>query len=185
LVAGEGYAGRIVSFEPVGETFAELERRSAQDPAWECVNVALGAQDGDSVVNVAGNLWSSSLLPMTLLHRAAHPASSYVREEAVRLARLDSLNVVGPQDRAFLKIDVQGAESAVLDGATGVLDLIVAAELELSLAELYEGQDLLWALHERMRGEGFALVWLGDSIFRNPATDEILALDGIFMRLSG
>jgi hypothetical protein len=36
-----------------------------------------------------------------------------------------------------------------------------------------------------MRTEGFALVWLGESIFRDPATDEILALDGIFTRLPG
>lgn len=179
----EGYTGRIVSFEPVGEAFEELERRSIQDATWDCLNVALGARNGESAVNVAGNLWSSSLLPMTRLHEAADPASSYVREEAVREARLDSLKVVGPQDRAYLKIDVQGAEGAVLDGAAGVLDRIVAAEVELSLVELYEGQDLLSALHERMRAEGFALVWLGESILRNPATDEILALDGIFVRL--
>jgi FkbM family methyltransferase len=180
----EGYKGRIVSFEPVGETFAELERRSARDRAWDCVNVALGAHNGESVVNVAGNLWSSSLLPMTRLHEAAAPASSYVRAEAVQLARLDSLNVVGPQDRAYLKIDVQGAENAVLEGAAGVLDRIVAAELELSLVELYGGQDLLWALLERMRADGFAPVWLGESILRNPSTDEILALDAIFVRLA-
>jgi FkbM family methyltransferase len=181
----EGYAGRILSFEPVREAFAELERRTARDPAWDCVNVALGAGDGDSVVHVAQNLWSSSLLPMTRMHQAADPASSYIREEAVRVARLDSLNVIGPRDRAYLKIDVQGAEGEVLEGAAGIFDQIVAAELELSLAELYEGQDLLLALRERMRAEGFALVWLGESIFRNPATDEILALDGIFVRVPG
>ena len=179
---GQGYEGRLVSFEPVGEAFAELERRSAQDRAWKCVNVALGERNGDAVINVAGNLWSSSLLPMTRQHEAAAPASPYVRDEAVRLARLDSLNVVGPQDRAYLKIDVQGAEGAVLDGAARVIERIVAAELELSLTELYEGQDLFWTLYERMRVEGFGLVWLGESVFRNPATDEILALDGIFVR---
>lgn len=179
----EGYAGRIVSFEPVGEAFAEIEQRSSDDRAWECLNVALGARDGDSVMNVAGNLWSSSLLPMTRLHEAAEPASSYVRKEAVRVARLDSLGVVGSRDRAYLKIDVQGTESAVLDGAAGLIDQIVAAELEVSLLELYEGQDLFWTLYERMRAEGFGLVWLGESIVRNPDTDEILALDGIFVRL--
>jgi FkbM family methyltransferase len=179
----EGFAGPIVSFEPVGETFSELQRRAAADPAWTCVNFALAERPGDAVINVAGNLWSSSLLPMRREHEVAAPASAYVGEETVRLARLDSLDVIGHADRAYLKIDVQGAESAVLDGAAGVLDRIVAAELELSLAKLYEGQDLLWALRERMRAERFALVWLGESIFRNPATDEILALDGIFVRL--
>ena len=63
-----------------------------------------------------------------------------------------------------------------------VLDRIVAAELELSLVELYEGQELLPVLHERMSAQGFALVWLGESVFRDPVSDEILAVDGIFVR---
>ena len=180
---GEGYRGRIISFEPVAEAFAELQRRAATDPAWTCVNVALAERDGDAVVNIAGNLWSSSLLPMTREHEAAAPASAYVGQERVRLARLDSLDIIRPEDRTYLKIDVQGAESAVLDGAERVLDRIVAAELELSLAELYEGQDLLWALLQRMRALGFGLVWLGEALMRNPVTDEILAVDGIFERL--
>lgn len=179
---GEGYGGRIISFEPVEEAFRELQRRAASDPAWTCTNVALAERDADAVINVAGNLWSSSLLPMTREHEAAAPASAYVGQERVRLARLDSLDVVRRGDRGYLKIDVQGAERAVLDGAAGVFDWIAAAELELSLAELYEGQELLPALRERMRGEGFVLVWLGESVFRDPASDEILAVDGIFVR---
>lgn len=179
----EDYPGRIVSFEPVAEAFARLERRSAADAEWTCLNLALGDRDGEAVVHVAGNLWSSSLLPMTRLHESAVPASAYAREESVRLARLDSLNVVEPDDRAYLKIDVQGAEGSVLDGAAGVFDKVVAVELELSLVELYQGQELLPALHERMRRQGFALVWLGDAVFRDPASDEILAADGIFVRV--
>jgi FkbM family methyltransferase len=179
---GEGYGGRIISFEPVEEVFAELQRRAAADPAWTCVNVALAGHDGNAVVNVAGNLWSSSLLPMTREHKAAAPASAYVGEETVRLARLDSLDLIRPEDRVYLKIDVQGAEGAVLDGAERVFVRIIAAELELSLAELYEGQELLPALRERMQSEGFVLVWLGESVFRDPISDEILAVDGIFVR---
>ena len=147
-----------------------------------CMKLALAERDGEAVVNVAGNLWSSSLLPMTSEHEAAAPASAYVGHERVRLARLDSLAVIGPEDRAYLKIDVQGGERAVLDGAAGVFDRIMAAELELSLVELYEGQELMPALHERMSSLGFALVWLGESVFRDPASDEILAVDGIFVR---
>jgi FkbM family methyltransferase len=179
---GEGYPGRIVSFEPVTEAFAKLQRRTTGDPSITRMNIALAERDGEAVVNVAGNLWSSSLLPMKSEHEAAAPASAYVGRERVRLARLDSLDVVGPEDRAYLKIDVQGGEGAVLDGVAGVFDRIVAAELELSLVELYEGQELLPALHERMSSQGFALVWLGESVFRDPSSDEILAVDGIFVR---
>lgn len=180
----EGYAGQIVSFEPVRESFARLQRRSEADSAWATVNVALGDHDGESLVHVADNLWSSSLLPMRERHEEVAPMSRFVREESVRLARLDSQDVVGADDRAYLKVDVQGGECAVLEGATGVLDRVVAVELELSLVELYEGQALLPLLYEQMRDMGFALVWLGDAIFRDPASDEILAVDGIFVRTS-
>jgi hypothetical protein len=56
-----------------------------------------------------------SLLPMTERQEVASPESTYVAEESVRLARLDSLELVQPDDRVYLKIDVQGAEGAVLD----------------------------------------------------------------------
>jgi FkbM family methyltransferase len=178
----EGYGGRIISFEPVPETFEGLRRRSASDPAWTTFELALGDHDGQSVVHVAGNLWSSSLVPMTHRHEEAAPLSAYVRDASVQVARLDSLSVLGADDRAYLKIDTQGAECAVLDGAEGAFDQIVAVEIELSLVELYEGQELLASLYEQLSRKGFALVWLGDAIFRDPVSDEILAVDGIFVR---
>ena len=177
-----GYDGRIVSFEPVAQAFARVQRRTADDHALSCHQIALGDHDGEARINRSENIWSSSLLPMTVRHETAAPESAYVGEEPVRLARLDSLEVVRPEDRIYLKIDVQGAEGAVLEGAAGVIDRVVAVELELSLVELYEGQQLLPTLHTYMRSKGFALVWLGEAVFRDPASDEILAVDGIFVR---
>jgi FkbM family methyltransferase len=177
-----GYDGRIVSFEPVSDAFARVQARAAKDSALSCFRIALGDRDGEVVIHRAANVWSSSLLPMTDRQEAAAPESAYVADESVQLARLDSLEVLRTGDRVYLKIDVQGAEAAVLDGAVGVLDRVVAIELELSLVELYKGQALLSALHGRLRSEGFALVWLGDAVFRDPASDEILTLDGIFVR---
>jgi FkbM family methyltransferase len=177
-----GYDGRIVSFEPVAEAFARVERRAGEDSSLACHRIALGEREGEAIINRAGNIWSSSLLPMTARQRDVAPESAYVAEESVRLARLDALEIVQPDDRVYLKIDVQGAEGAVLDGAAGVFDRVVAVELELSFVELYEGQELLTVLHERLRRAGFALVWLGEAVFRDPSSGEILAMDGIFVR---
>jgi hypothetical protein len=33
-----------------------------------------------------------------------------------------------------------------------------------------------------MNSERLVLVWLGESVFRDPVSDEILAVDGIFVR---
>src|SRR5450830_683787 len=41
-IRGNGYRGRIISFEPVAEPFAALSDTSASDPLWRCVQAALG-----------------------------------------------------------------------------------------------------------------------------------------------
>src|SRR5579864_4151395 len=39
-----GYQGRIASFEPVSDTFAELARQAAADPDWRTFKYALGSK---------------------------------------------------------------------------------------------------------------------------------------------
>src|SRR5438105_1643916 len=38
-----GYPGTIVSFEPVTQTFARLQRRSEHDPLWRVFRLGLGS----------------------------------------------------------------------------------------------------------------------------------------------
>jgi FkbM family methyltransferase len=58
-----------------------------------------------------------------------------------------------------LKIDVQGGEAGVLDGAADVLARsVLLAEIECSFAERYEGQQTFDQIMARMRHAGFALL---------------------------
>ena len=52
---GTGYRGRIASFEPLREPFAQLQRAAEADERWEVHRLGLGAEDGQRVLNVAGN----------------------------------------------------------------------------------------------------------------------------------
>src|ERR1700751_2124160 len=45
-LGGEGYPGRIVSFEPTASTFDQLRIRSKDDPAWHVRRLALGEERG-------------------------------------------------------------------------------------------------------------------------------------------
>src|SRR5215211_4255734 len=133
-----GYEQRIVSFEPLSQAFAALERAAASDPRWEARRLALGDEDGAAKIHVAANSWSSSLLEMGERHRASAPDSVYIGTETVPTAQLDSIwdEVARDGDRVFLKLDVQGYEMHVLRGAAGHLDRVTGVQAELALVHL-------------------------------------------------
>lgn len=180
-----GYKGPLVSFEPLREVHRLLESLSAADPAWTLApRMALGAEPGEATLHVAGNSSSSSLLPMLPTHAEAAPASAYVAEERVPVQRLDAaLPALMGTDarRILLKIDTQGYERPVLEGAAGLLDRIDTLQLELSLVPLYEGQWLLADFLPDLTEKGFVL-WSLSEVFSDPRTGQLLQVDGVFVR---
>ena len=62
--------------------------------------------------------------------------------------RLDGVfdTYVAADDIAFAKIDTQGSEQEVLDGASGIVDRLHGITIELSLLGLYAGERL-WMEH--------------------------------------
>src|SRR4029077_19220706 len=130
-----GYRGDIVSFEPGDEAFQELVSVAAGDTGWTCHRLALGAVAGDAPIHVASNLASSSLLEMEDGHRSAAPEVSVIGIETVPVARLD--DALPDERHCLLKLDVQGYEDRVLDGAPSTLARAVLVQCELSIAQLY------------------------------------------------
>src|SRR5262249_33665755 len=49
----DGYAGWIVSAEPVGAVHEALAERAAGDRRWKTLNVAFGERDGQAEINVS------------------------------------------------------------------------------------------------------------------------------------
>ncbi|HEX7300688.1 MAG TPA: FkbM family methyltransferase [Solirubrobacteraceae bacterium] len=176
-----GYRGAIVSFEPLAAAHAALAAAAADDAAWTLHRLALGDRDGEAELHVAANQGaSSSLLPMGEEHRRAAPEAGYVNRETVRIARLDALELPAAT-RLMLKLDVQGAERAALDGATATLPRVRVIECELSLVELYEGQALMRELVDRLAASGFEL-WGLRPAFADPVSARLLQADGLFVR---
>jgi FkbM family methyltransferase len=178
-----GYTGRIVSFEPRADAFAQLEASAADDANWECRRLALGSSQGSAEINVSRNAHSSSLLPMAERHRTVAPRSAYVGTEEVPVARLDSIwdELVRAGDRVYLKLDTQGFELEVLGGAERSLPDVQAVEAELSLVPLYEGAPVYVDLLDRLGQEGFRLAGLQPEL-GDPDTGELLQANGIFVR---
>jgi len=178
-----GYRGRIVSFEPLSSAYAALAAHAASDPAWEAVNVAMGAQPGEAVLNVAGNSWSSSVRPMLDAHLSAAPESRYVGTETVRMETIDAVfgRYVRPDDRVWLKIDTQGHERDVLAGAAASLPRIETLQVEMSPVRLYEGEALFTEMYDWLAARGYACVHLEPGLI-DPADERLLSLDGYFHR---
>lgn len=180
-----GYTGPILSIEPMSKAHAELVNVSRHDPQWTIAPpMALGDADGEADVHIAGNSVSSSLLPMLDAHEKAAPASAYVGSEKVAVRRLDRLVADHMGDTLlplFVKIDTQGYEDKVLDGADGILKNVKSLQMELSLVELYAGQQLFGDLVGRMLREGFAIwaIWPG---FCDPVSGRMLQVDVVFSR---
>lgn len=180
-----GFTGRIVSLEPLEGAYRDLAGRAAGDPEWRCVRLAASDRAGTARINVAGNSASSSLLPMARLHDEAMPVARIVGAEQVPLARLDELaELREAPDPLMLKLDVQGHEAAVLEGATGILDRVVLIEAELSIARLYEGAPLMPLMLERLAVRGFELVALEPG-FYDRRDGRTLQVDGLFRRVGG
>ena len=181
---GAGYGGRIVSFEPLSEAHAELAGNAAADPAWTVApRMALGAEAGEAEINISNEPDMSSLLPMTETTRRISPSSHIVGTERVPVSTLDAVfgDHAGAADRAFVKIDTQGYERPILDGATASLPRIVGLQLEMSLVALYEGEADWLSLIDHLGGHGFTPYLIIPGYFSRHA-GRMLQIDGVFFR---
>lgn len=178
-----GYSKKIVSFEPVKAPYEELCRHSKLDTSWVAEPYALGEQNGKTMINISGNSYSSSILDMLPEHIESAPSSEYVAQEEIEIKRLDNVfqKICAEDANVLLKIDTQGFEKSVLEGAEGILDKIKMVELEMSLVPLYEDGILYDEIIKFMETKGFQLYSL-EHVFSNPKTGQLLQVDGIFVR---
>ena len=179
------YGGRIISYEPQASAHAKLCSRAEGDPNWTIAErTAIGSEPGSIELNISRNGVSSSILGMLPSHSEAEPESSYMGTEMVPIHRLDDICVLSAEDRAILKIDVQGYERQVLQGAPIVLSNCRAVIAEMSLVPLYDGQMLAKELWDLLLAQGFE-AWSLEPGFRDPETGRMLQFDGIFVRGKG
>ena len=181
-----GYRGRIVSFEPLTSAFSRLEVSAKADPLWEAVNIGLGDRDERATINIAGNSQSSSLLDMLPAHLKSAPVSAYVGKEEITVSRLDSVfsKYHRPGDRTFLKLDAQGYERKILEGASLSMTDILGIQLEMSIEPLYNNEMPYLEMLGYLAGMGFTLASVEPG-FGDPVSGRMLQMDGIFFRAGG
>jgi FkbM family methyltransferase len=182
-IRNAGYRGTIVSFEPLTSAHRLLVTEARCDSNWIIYErCALGAEAGEIEINVSENMVSSSILPILDSHISAAPLSRYQGKESVPLVTLNSAakKYIEGKKNILLKIDTQGYEWEVLNGASDIMLNITAALMELSLVSLYEGGKLWSEVISRMESYGFEL-WNIQSGFTDPRNGRTLQVDGIFI----
>ncbi len=186
LLRETGYSKQIISFEPLSIPHKILKSKAEKDKEWIVPErTAVGNKNGTIQVNISANSMSSSVLPMDKTHTDASPESIYVGIEECPIATLDHFfsefkGTFG--SNIFLKIDTQGYEMQVLEGADKILEQAKLVELEMSFTDLYKGQALYQDLIKFMESKGFQL-WSLFPIF----TDEnarLLQADALFLKKS-
>jgi FkbM family methyltransferase len=180
-----GYHGKIVSFEPLSSAYKALESNSKNDPLWDTVNIALGNQEGTAIINIANNSQSSSILDMLPDHVRAAPESAYVGKEEIVIRTMDSIfnDYRKPSNNVYLKIDAQGFERNIVEGAGRSLENILGIQLEVSLVPLYAGETLFAEMIEFMSEKGYVLMSI-EPTYGNSDTGQLLQADCVFFRPS-
>ncbi|MFO0357180.1 MAG: FkbM family methyltransferase [Sphingobacteriaceae bacterium] len=178
-----GYNGQIISFEPLSSAFKKLKDNSKSNSKWSVFNCALGDFDGKHEINISENSDSSSLLPMLPDHLNSAPDSKYISKEEIEVKKLDTIfdEITNHTDNIYLKIDTQGFEKSVLNGAISSIKKIKAIQIELSIIPLYESSFNYKDLMNFLEQNGFKLVSIENG-FSNPLTGELLQFDGVFIR---
>lgn len=174
---------RVFSFEPDPRVFKELEN-STNDSRIVAVNAALGAYDGQANLYVNGLHVTNSLLDNApdasryveaawLAHREIVPVNlitidTFCREK--NISRID-----------MLKIDAQGYELQVIEGARGMIDAkrIPLIYLEVNFVAIYQDQPLFHHVYQHLLDRNYRLVGLYGACSNQ---NYLVSSDALFVR---
>jgi len=174
-----GFAGQIVSFEPVDYLYRQLEEKGRRDPLWLFENVALGDMDGKQEIYLTGGSGSANSFLVSTGHmEKVAPELSTIGREMVTLKTLQSFSekYYPEGDRLFLKIDAQGYERKILEGAGDQLNRVVGMRIEMSIVRSYEGEPLLCEMLPFIYGLGYQICAIEEA-WSNRSTQEVYQVD--------
>lgn len=158
-----GYTGWIISFEPVSRNLEQLRKASASDPRWRVFPWALGKENATAEINVMeSSVFSSFLQPDPASAQRFDSANRVIATERVEVRRLDEIlsacleGIESP--RIFLKLDTQGFDLQVLEGADAALPRILALQIEAAFHKIYLGMPGFLQSLQQLMLKGFQVV---------------------------
>lgn len=165
----------------------ELARVTPFDPQMGGLAIGDGKPATMHICTYEG--WASLLRPSeTALNTfpSFREQALVIDEGPIETHQLDCLNLA-PID--FLKVDAQGSELAVLEGARTALKQAAAVQIEVPFVGLYENQPPFWAIDRELHAQGFLLHafvgikrWPIANLMTANAPNQLLEADAIYVR---
>ncbi|MCX6272534.1 MAG: FkbM family methyltransferase [Bacteroidetes bacterium] len=175
-------SAQLYCIEPIKASFQKLSEKFVNDPNFRSFNLALSDRKETRSFYVHSAAGCSSLLPMAELHKKVYPGSESYVEENLETSTLDEVfcnfTLTAP---VLLKIDVQGAEKLVLEGASQLLGNVKVIFLEISFTELYDQNPLVNEMIAFLETRGFSLAGM-ENISQSLIDGTFLQADAFFVK---
>jgi len=150
---------KIYSYEPGSAAFERLRKAFSGMARVDLNKVAVGKEVGEATLHVATSDQSSSLLTLHRNHLEAYPTIHEVAKEVVAVTTLaKELGRKQPLNPILLKIDTQGFEFQVLQGARETLQCVQWIVIETSTRPMYHGEVLFGDISAWLEERGFAFI---------------------------
>ena len=149
----------VIGFEPDLRSWKELQ--TASNESYRVLNTALYREPAELELFLTRKPGKSSIYRPNRQLVDEFPDSvrfDILDTATVRADTLDSqLKANGIYDVDFIKLDTQGSELPILEGAQSVLETTFGVEAEVHLAPIYHALPLFFELDAFLRSKGFSL----------------------------
>ena len=173
---------KIFSVEPDPRTADVLKQNLMSIKQATVFVVAVGDSVGEAEFYVNKDAQVSSMLKLGSDRMRDFPRSTVVEKITVPVTTLDTLFQGRKLEKPILvKIDVQGFEDRVIRGGKDFLKLTEWVLMEVSFADLYEGEHNFKSLLELMDEHGFRFL-RPLNYHTSPLTGQIIEMDALFWR---
>lgn len=175
-----GYKGLIISFEPVTKTFSNLVKHQSDN--WHCYNFALGSENGSRELKIYNSSLFSSFLDISDYgsERFINELSTHTTQ-IVNIYTLDEILKNYPKfNNIFLKMDTQGFDLEVFEGATCSLERIFLILSEISINKIYKDSPNYKIALDKYESKGFKISGLFPMNFNDDGS--IVELDAVLIK---
>jgi len=151
-------AEKVLWFEPNPSLFPVLQENIKEFENNIAFNIGIHDSLSEAVLHIASNDGQSSSILSLGTHARRHPKVHYVRDQKIKLMRLDAFLEDSGRDIShynFLNVDVQGVELNVIKSLGDLIEQIDYVYVEVNREELYVGCNMIQDIDAYLTIHGF------------------------------